>query len=279
MVAVMVRCSAAAHSRCYSCTPLRRELNTPALDAAKRIARPSADHPATGAAENVLSLSDAAIEWREYWSPEDEQPYYHNIKTQVVTWDVPEGFPTRFPAHHKFNENFKIDSNGRVQAASTDKTNEAVQGASLSLKQKLALYGSGGLLLYLIIHNICLTFVFVSIYFLEWDLVGVAQSYGFNIKKSHGSADVDASGATDTKRKGSFLGTFVTAVLLNKMTVPLQVVATLGLAPRFVPLLTPIANKIVPVVRAWIPFFGKKTASVKIHSVAASAANAASTQV
>jgi hypothetical protein len=217
-----------------------------------------------------VSTSDSAVEWREYWSLEDEKPYYHNLKTHIVTWDVPEGFPTRFLSHHNFNSNLKVDSDGRVRAP--DKDSKAVPGASLSLKQKLALYGSGGLMLYLIIHNICLTCVFVSIYFLEWDLVGVAQSYGFNIKKSH-SAEGGAEG--DTKRKGSFLGTFVTAVLLNKMTVPLQVAATLMLAPRFVPLLTPFANKVVPVVRAWFPF-GKKASAVKIHAAAAATA---STQV
>lgn len=224
--------------------------------------------PATGLAEDILSSTDACVEWREYWSLEDDMPYYHNLKTNEVTWDVPEGIPTRFPTYHSRNENIRIDAEGRVQFPQKDgplKPGEATT-SPLTLKQKLALYGSGGLCLYLIIHNICLTCVFVALYVLEWDLVGLAQSYGFNIKRSDGNETVANSDGTVTiKRGASFLSTFVTAVLLNKLTVPLQIGTTLLLAPRFVPLLTPIANRIALAIGPWLPFAGHASKKVNIR--------------
>jgi hypothetical protein len=255
------RCLFAAQQRAlFTRTCVRMELQSPALEAAKRLVNPNTETPASGPL-NEMAADDPRVQWREYWSVSDEMPYYHNLKTQEVTWDVPEGFITRFPTFHARNENIRIDADGRVQfptkqATGTPLEPGAATTSAMTMKQKLALYGSGGFLLYLIIHNVCLTCVFVSIYFLEVDLVGLAQSYGFNIRRSEGTND---EGDTTGKRKTSFFGTFLTAVLLNKLTVPMQVATTLVLAPRFVPLLTPLANRMVPAVRAWIPFLQHKS--------------------
>lgn len=222
-------------------------LESPALDAAERLVNPTPATPATG--PPGLAPDDPRVVWREYWSVADEAPYYHNLKTNEVTWFIPEGFLTRFPNFHAANDELVVGTDGRVTRAVEGEeapSTPSVQKA-LTLKQKLALYGSGGLLLYLIIHNVCLFTVFVSIYVLEIDLVGFARSYGFNIKKSSDIGD-------DQKRKPGFLSTFFTAVLLNKMTVPGQLLLTLLLAPRFVPTLQPFANRAIPALKRWFPF-------------------------
>jgi hypothetical protein len=107
------------------------------------------------------------------------------------------------------------------------------------LKQKLAAYGGGGLILYLIIHNACLLSVFVCIRFLGIDVIGAARSWGFHVKSSENT---------------NVFGAFITAVLLNKMLVPLQLFVTILMAPKFVPVLQPLAANLAPKIRKVWPF-------------------------
>lgn len=153
------------------------------------------------------------------------------------------------------------------QSTTSATTNvDATTGKPLSLKKKLALYGSGGLLLYIIIHDIFLFFIFTGMYVLGLDLVGVARSYGFSIIRpaADGAAAAGAEGE-EQKRKPSFFATLLTALILTKLFAPIQLTLTLLLAPRFVPLLEPFANRVIPKVKrvlSRLPFRRSQPAAV-----------------
>ena len=233
-------------------------LQSAALSAAERIANPSQATPASGPAGGVLSPEDPRIVWREHWCVAKKVPYYHNMLTNETTWDVPEKFVTRFPTYHKeLNQKVQVQADGTVQYLPSDgsvpTTEMPLDMANLPLKKKLALYGSGGLILYLIIHNIFLSCVFCSMYFFGIDLVHIARSYGFNAKEAEASSEMGGD-TKAVKKAPTFVGTFVTAVILNKMTVPFQLLLTLTLAPRVVPKLQPLANRLIPKLKRMIPF-------------------------
>lgn len=246
-------------NRGFISTAARRcALNSAALSAAERIANPSQATPASGPAGGVLSPDDPRVVWREHWCVAKSMPYYHNMTTNDTTWTVPDNFVTRFPTYHAQNSpNVAVHPDGRVTHRTGKEAADelpVVDAANLPLKKKLALYGSGGLILYLIIHNVFLFCVFTSMYFFGIDLVHIARSYGFNAKGSEEDSAEDDPNATKKKKNPTFVGTFVTAVLLNKMTVPLQLVITLTLAPRVVPKLQPLANRFIPKLKRMIPF-------------------------
>jgi len=203
---------------------------------AQRLVTPSPQFPATG--EGPANSSDPAVVWREYWSAEHVRPYYHNLATNETAWTVPVGFPTRYASFHK-REGCTLDADDRVvTAVVADAPGGTVREAQAqpqaaaegsSLKKQLAQYGAGGLLLYLIIHNISLATVFLLLWVFDVDLVGKIKAMGIYVP----GGDKPHSG---------IVATFILAVGINKTMVPVQVLATLGLAPRFVHRLQPYAQ-------------------------------------
>ena len=201
-----------------------------ALERAMSLTRPSIDHPATAPkAGEKLEDSDPRVCWREYWDFAKHRPYYHNLITNEVVPNPPQGMPTRF-GKHWVSQGYDVDHDGKIQETTPEvaDTHKAKKG----LKGKLAVYGAGGLLLYLIVHNICLAIIFGALYIFNVDLISVAKEYGLGLSKE------DKKEAT----KKTFVGTFITAVALNKMLVPLQLLTTLGMAPFLAARLTPAAN-------------------------------------
>mmetsp|Transcript_36198 Transcript_36198/g.42309 ORF Transcript_36198/g.42309 Transcript_36198/m.42309 type:complete len:247 (-) Transcript_36198:256-996(-) len=158
-------------------------------------------------------------------------------------------------------EDMKEDIEASPLKAPTVEPKEDTNTSSpLTLKQKLALYGSGGLLLYIIIHDIFLFFIFTGMYVMGLDLVGVATSYGFNVIHAHDDSPSEgtattAEGTNAEGKKPSFFATLLTALVLTKLFAPIQLPLTLLLAPRFVPLLEPFANRVIPKIKRAVSRF------------------------
>ncbi|SCU67877.1 Protein of unknown function (DUF1279), putative [Trypanosoma equiperdum] len=260
----------------------------PAVRAAMCVARPCPMFAATITSNEIPHYDDPCVVWREYFSLQYRKPYYHHLVTNVTTFEVPEGFTTRFPTYHRRQKLF-VDEANRVFRNSGSpgvKTNGIVGntdgfGSSSSscsgfppdvnppppsgpsphgvsgLKHKLAAYGAGGLLLYLIVHNILLAIIFFTLYFLHIDVVAYARSYGFKVGKEDGtseapSTDVDSGNGKGEKKYPSFWTALALSILLNKLLVPLEVAVTVVLAPRLVPRLQPIAARVIPRVKSII---------------------------
>ncbi|KAG5496102.1 hypothetical protein JKF63_02401 [Porcisia hertigi] len=225
----------------------------PGVDLARRAVSPSQEFPATWSNDEPLPPSNPHVQWREHYSLDAEKPYYQNIKTMEVTWEIPEGFVTRFPGLYASN-GYHVDARGAVSRSSSSATSAeggvgpAVAKKSgpnaLSLKKRLAAYGAGGLLWYLIIHNISLACVFICLYVFRIDLIGYACSYGFAVKHSDGVS------VNDNKRP-PFWKTFVICIVLNKILVPLHLLVTVTSAPCLVHRLEPIATSLFPKMRAF----------------------------
>ncbi|KAK7199648.1 hypothetical protein NESM_000009900 [Novymonas esmeraldas] len=239
----------------------------PGVDLARRAVSPSQEFPATWSEDEPLAPSDPRVHWREHYSLDAEKPYYQNVRTMEVTWKIPDGFVTRFPRLYA-SSGYRVDANGAVfsSTASTGLTPpEAAAAATapaagagvktLTLKQRLAAYGAGGLLWYLIVHNISLAGVFACLYIFRIDLIGLARSYGFDVKRSD---EVVVS----EKKRPPFWKTFVLSIILNKMLVPLHLLVTVTSAPLLVPRLEPIARSLFPKMKAFFSgLVGKTTAS------------------
>ena len=75
-------------------------------------------------------------------------------------------------------------------------------------------------------------------YVFGFDLVALAKSYGIAIPSSLGAG-------------GGLFANFLVAVALNKTLVPVQLVITIALAPRFAPMLQPAASKIAGIGSAF----------------------------
>lgn len=223
----------------------------PAVDLAQRVTNPSPAFPASWSVDEPLPPDDPRVVWKEYYSLAEEKPYYHNVNTNETTHDIPEGFVTRFPKLYK-RSGFTVDENGAVHrggggdgdAETVDEQRTAGAKKKLTGKQKLAAYGGGGLLWYLIVHNVCLATIFSLLFFLKIDLVAVARSYGFNVKVKR-SEQVDEI-SKPTNRSPPFFKTLVLSVVLNKLLVPVQLVFTLATAPFLVHRLEPIAVVLLP---------------------------------
>ncbi|KPA84539.1 hypothetical protein ABB37_01078 [Leptomonas pyrrhocoris] len=233
----------------------------PGVDLARRAVDPSQEFPTTWSEDEPLAPSDPRIVWRELYSLDAEKPYYQNVKTMEVTWDIPDGFVTRFPRLYKSN-GYRVDERGAVfrsqaTAAAVDDT-ATKPGAktdgvnALTLKQRVATYGAGGLLWYLIIHSISFFGVFTCLYVFRIDLIGMARSYGFDVKRT---ADVPVS----ENKQPPFWKTFVVSIVLNKMLVPAHLLITVTTAPILVHRLEPIAAKLFPAARAVVKSFVGKT--------------------
>ncbi|GET91373.1 hypothetical protein, conserved [Leishmania tarentolae] len=225
----------------------------PGVDLARRAVSPSQEFPATWSEEEPLSPSNPRVCWREHYSLDAQKPYYQNIKTMEVTWDIPEGFVTRFPrlyASHGYHVDatgavFRSSGGSQTPADGTADTTAAKEAGvkAPSLKQRLAAYGAGGLLWYLIVHNISLACVFTCLYVFRIDLIGLARSYGFDVKRSH-EVSVNES------KCPPFWKTFVLSIILNKILVPLHLLLTVTSAPLLVHRLEPIATSLFPKIKA-----------------------------
>lgn len=221
----------------------------PGINLGMRVANPSAQFPATLSDGEPLPQTDPRVEWKEHFCSEKQLPYYHNVRTNEVSFSVPRGFVTRFPRLHERNGQI-VDKDGAV-FPSKDNTSEAAQDdqldnkptTGLSPKQKLAAYGAAGMLWYLIVHNLFLACVFSSIYFFHIDLLSLVRSYGFHV------AVVDAP--KEKKNRPSFWRSLLVAIVLNKLLVPVQVVVTLATAPRVIHILRPIAARVGPQISSF----------------------------
>ncbi|CAC9523196.1 conserved hypothetical protein [Leishmania infantum JPCM5] len=230
----------------------------PGVDLARRAVSPNQEFPATWSEDEPLSPSNPRVCWREHYSLDAQKPYYQNIKTMEVTWDIPEGFVTRFPRLYASN-GYHVDATGAVFRSSTASeppangtvgTTVAKEAGvkAVPLKQRLAAYGAGGLLWYLIVHNISLACVFTCLYVFRIDLIRLARSYGFDVKCS------DEVAVSESKRP-PFWKTFVLSIVLNKILVPLHLLLTVTSAPLLVHRLEPIATSLFPKIKAFARSF------------------------
>ncbi|EPY28388.1 hypothetical protein STCU_03991 [Strigomonas culicis] len=229
----------------------------PGIDLARRAVSPSQAFPTTWSDAEPLAPTDPRILWREHFSLADDKPYYENIKSGEVTFQIPDGFVTRFPMLYQ-RSGYTIDERGAVHA--TEGAAASVSGKPdgsttaagtdpnakkhVTTRQRLAAYGGGGLLWYLIVHNIFLTTIFSCIYFLRIDLVAVARSYGFSVKRSEEVKEV-----SDVRKRPPFFKTLLLSIVLNKMMVPIQLAFTVATAPLLVKRLEPIAVRLFPKIR------------------------------
>lgn len=76
----------------------KRGLRSTSIEAAVRITDPSVEHPATG--PPTASADDVCTYWREYWDVSNHRPYYHHMRDHRTSWNMPEGFPTRFTEYY-----------------------------------------------------------------------------------------------------------------------------------------------------------------------------------
>lgn len=240
----------------------------PGLEVGMKVAQPTPQYPAGVAEEVPLSDKDSRVEWVEHYCSEKQAPYYHNLKTDEVTFEVPEGgFVTRFPQLYT-RLGYHIDGNGAVQrrhvpSRETDEADGplidiAKMSPNLSPREKLAAYGTAGVLWYLIIHFFFWLCLFFSIYIFHFDLLSLARSYGFYVPVSTSSA------ATEDVRRPSFWRSFVTAVVLNKLLFPIQVALTLATVPKVIVFLRPISAKVVPHLRYFFKMQKKKIHDRKV---------------
>ncbi|EKF31367.1 hypothetical protein MOQ_004797 [Trypanosoma cruzi marinkellei] len=242
----------------------------PAVNRALPLFNPCQEFPATPVGVELPDPRDPCVVWREYYSFEHRRPYYHNLLTNLTTFEVPSGLRTCFSLFHR-RQGLYVDKENRVhhratvQGGGTPDTgspgaSDGVGGSpaspggdgTLTTKQKLAAYGGGGLLLYIIVHNILLAAIFFSLYFLHVDLVGIARSYGFSVGDNPVGSGNGADAAVKKKKAPSFWATLGVSIVLNKLLVPLELAATLMLAPVLVPRLQPFATRLIPSVKAFI---------------------------
>ncbi|CCW70544.1 unnamed protein product [Phytomonas sp. Hart1] len=233
----------------------------PGLELARQAVGPIQFSSTKNNEDESVSSFDPLIYWREYYSLEHAKPYYHNIQTNETTFQIPKGFPTQFPLYYSKN-GFNVDGHGVVHHLSKSTTTEGNGNGSntqngssgLSLRQKLAAYGAGGVLLYLIIHNISFVVVFTCIYFFHMDLPGLARSYGFNISDKKNDT-VEGK----KNERSPFLRTLLLSIVLNKILIPFHLALTIGAAPFLVHRLEPIAMRFIPRSKSFFVISKKPT--------------------
>lgn len=195
-----------------------RSFHSLALEQAMRITSPSAKHPATG--EPVAPGSpttDPAVVWREHWDVEFERPYYHNLLTNEVRTTLPEGYPTRFLFYYQKNKGGVVH-----EPSDAGKAPEHATRAK-TMKERIKDYGLAGVLLYSVIHFGMLGTIF---------LIMMA---GFDVRSALKKIGIDIG--NKLKGDSSLWAVWLVAILVNKVFVPLQLVATLTLAPKVSPYL------------------------------------------
>jgi len=185
------------------------------------------EHPATGVpgsmdpslgkerASYVLGYTGPL--WREHWDGNTQRPYYHNIKTHEVQWAKPEGVESLYPDYYAKNPE------GGTATLGTTATSSSSSGPAWFAA--VTKYGPGGLALYLVIHFSSLACVFALL------LLGVdfsAVAVWLNITMPSG---------------GSYVALWAIAIALNKVFVPVQIMLTGLMAPRFAPLLAGAIKK------------------------------------
>lgn len=200
-----------------------RGFHSLALEQAMRITTPSPRHPATGASDPAGSTevtarpADPAVVWREHWDVEFERPYYHNLVTNEVRTTLPEGFPTRFLFY------FQRNKGGLVHEESDAGKAPAHATRAKTMKERIKDYGMAGLLLYGVIHFGMLGIIF-TVMMAGVDVRGLLKSIGIDI-------------GNRLKGDNSLMAVWLVAILVNKVFVPLQLIATLSLAPKVSPYL------------------------------------------
>ena len=210
-------------------------------------------------------------QWREHWDLESKRPYYHNLVTNELSWNRPVGFDSRFAFYysrihqeyhlgqrteeHLANPPDGVERIVRVEkpAATTPVVTPSADGVASAaapaattpshmgpidaegatnkkrtLKDQIKDFGVAGFLLYLIIHFASLGVVFLIMYN-GVDLSGIARSIGFDVQPSNG---------------GSAAAILVVSIAVNKVFNPVQLVLTIFLAPRFVPVIRRVIVKI-----------------------------------
>nr|CCC94466.1 conserved hypothetical protein [Trypanosoma congolense IL3000] len=261
----------------------------PAVGLAMCVAHPNPLFPATNVSEEVPNHDDPCVVWREYFSLEFRRPYYHCLMTNETTFDIPDGFVTRFPTFHR-RQKLHVNEENRVFRASAPSScttggcatsgcvgsgggaggtptpggsplGDSSASSSFSrflrvscLKKQLVEHGAGGLLLYLIVHNAVLAVLFFSLYFLRIDIVGYARYCGINVTKEKEVPEDDLVDTTEAHNgnKGrfrSFWSALGVSIVLNKFLVPLELAITLVLAPRFASRLQPFAGRVFSYVK------------------------------
>lgn len=241
----------------------------PGVDAAKRCTDPSVDFPATYSEDEPLSDTDPRVVWREHFSEEHQKPYYQNVQTNEVMYTIPHKFKTSFPRYYT-RLGYEINSDGTVrglpssaQVSSSagdqvagDSTNTSTASSDDALKKvatesapsstahrikiKLATYGAGGLFLYVLIHGVSFLALMTTLYIFRIDLVGIARSYGFNVKM----LPKEKPNSTELNRP-SFWKTFLTAAVINKLSSPIHMLMALAIAPFFARRLEPITHRLI----------------------------------
>lgn len=197
-----------------------RFVSSDVTEAAARITRPSAEHPATGEANPPAG--SPAVQWREHWDLMERKPYYHNLITHQTTWAMPAGFPTRFGRYYsrlkEEHDRAGLNTDEHINAMHVAQTT-AVPLPQRSLRDQLMDYGPSGFALYGLIHFVGFVGCFVLLF---WgvDLAAIARSFGYDTAPVSNSS----TGAI-----------FLAAVAVNKLFVPVHIVMTLALAPRLTP--------------------------------------------
>lgn len=212
----------------------------------------------------AVPTTDPHVFWREHWDLDTRRPYYHQLQTNELTWEKPVGFNTRFNFYfdriyeeyrsgHRAEEHLAnpppevpraekvpkpaviaekpvdalattdAEAKGEKPVAPFDDQPSQAPVAGRSFKDRLKDYGAPGFALYLIIHFTSLGCVFLIMYN-GVDLSGIARSAGFDI------ASPAASG-------GGVAAVMIVAVAVNKMFNPLQLLLTIALAPKLVPVI------------------------------------------
>lgn len=224
------------------CFQQHRCFNSIAWEQAMRLADTGPKYPASGDAPNNNNPDeDPLVYWREYWDHESKRPYYHNLKTNKVSWTIPSRFPSRFLDYYqRLNEEASLghktvdhlnaqqvqkEHTIRLGEKGTDSATALATDAKLanrSLKDRIKDYGPAGFILYGTIHFLSLCVVYTAMMF-GVDVAKLARSFGFDIEKQ------------DKKTKGSLVGMWLLAIAVNKIFVPIHVMMTVALAPQFVP--------------------------------------------
>lgn len=205
-----------------------RGFHSLALEQAMRITSPSAKHPATETlassegkgGKTINEESNPANVWREHWDVEFERPYYHNLVTNEVRTTLPEGFPTRFLFYYQKHKGGVVHEPSDAHKVPQHATR------AKSMKERIKDYGMAGLLLYGVIHFGMLGIIFGTMV-AGVDVQGAMRRIGIDVGASLRSKD----------GKPSMWKLWLLAVVINKVFAPLQVLATISLAPRVAPLL------------------------------------------
>ena len=200
------------------------------MESAHRLVNPTHAAPATGDAVPLEDKTNPRVEWREHWDHYHRRPFYHNLVSNEVAWEMPLGFPSRFNSYYRVlatedptaaaKQGVSVVENpvtGKPVPTSPKESGTVVQ--TLTLRQKIKQYGGVGFILYGVLHFGWMSVLFVIIW-LGLDVTKIVRALGFPLDEQKGK---------------SVTATLVAAVALNKLFVPFQLAGTAYLAPRLAP--------------------------------------------